>query len=214
MHERSVNVFIADCQPVFVDGLVWRLGKCPGYKVVGTACSLDDARRKLSDCSFDLVLADTHLPEPKDGLELMRLAQDMNPRCKVAALSISDNFSCIEQANKAGADAYLSKMSDFQEIADSLDTIVSGGKPPLKPELEAALWQKLCEDQNLAENRLSERERAILELISQGVSDKDIAEKLGITINAVRQNISRIMQKLGVKNRTRAVVVAIRNGVI
>jgi DNA-binding NarL/FixJ family response regulator len=209
-----VKTFIADPQPIFVDGLTYNLGKYPGFRVAGTAHSLADAKRKFTRRKADLLLTDIRLPRTNHGMELIRHSLAINPRCKVAVLSSMEDPGIIYHAHRAGAHAYLLKDNSFTETVRALETLMAGGEPAASPRVADTLYRWFNEDRNLMDNKLNERELEILRLVAQGESDVEIASKLQLTIRSVRHSNNRILRKFGVNNRTKAVTVAMRNNLI
>ena len=205
-HEPPIKIIIVDDHPVVLEGLSTGLSQFPTVQVVGTAASEKEGRMIVSAGGFDLLVTDLYLSATRDGLELMRFARELFPDIKVIVLSYSHQPDDVFDANQAGADAYLVKDSDLEEIAEALETVMDGGRPPLKPELEAALWRKL-RDVAPAElpHKLSEREWEILRLMTFGYTNEEIAQKLFISPRVVRRSNTAIYSKLAVRNRAEAI---------
>lgn len=209
--DMEIKVFLVDDHPVVLEGLHSGLGEYPGINIVGTARSPAEARGAITNGGFDLLLMDLNLPDVEDGLALIRFAIGTCPQSKVVVLTYSDSPDHVFEANQAGAHAYLVKDVDLDDIADALSVVMSGGRPSLKPELEAALWRKLREVP-AAEipYGLSQREWQILRLMTAGVTNEDIAEKIFLSHRVVRRCNTVIFQKLGIHNRGEAITLALR----
>jgi len=165
----------------------------------------------ISAGGFDLMVTDLMMPEVEDGLDLIKFCTSHLTDCKVVVLSYSNRPEDIFRANQAGANAYLIKDSDLDEIAEAFDIVWGGGRPPLKPELEAALWHKLQENSpDEFPQGLTEREWRILRFMTQGDTNEEIAHKLFVSPRVVRRSNTSIYTKMGVRNRSEAVSHAMR----
>ena len=210
MNNSAISIIIVDDHPVVLEGLSAGLAQYPHIHVVDTAPGLEQGKRLVDGGGFDLLVTDLYLSEVRSGLELMRYARKRMPGCKVMVLSYSHLADDVFDANQAGADAYLVKDSDLDEIAEAISVIQKGGRPPLKPELEANLWKRL---QETAPDKLplglSEREWEVLRLMSGGATNEEIAGKLFVSARVVRRANTAIYRKLSVRNRAEAIACAI-----
>ncbi len=208
-----IKIFIVDDHPVVLEGLTSGLDNFPEIEVTGTASDLEEARRSIRDGGFDILVTDLNLPDPADGLELIRFAASVDTDCKIVVLTYSDRPNDIFEANKAGASAYLIKDCNIEDIAGAFATVHAGGRPPLSPDLEAALWQKLRESPpDELPYGLSEREWKILRLMAGGATNEEIAGKLFISPRVVRRCNTSLYRKLDVRNRSEAIAKAASQG--
>jgi len=213
MGKSPIKIVIVDDHPVVLEGLSAGLSGYKHIQVVGTAVDLQGGRQLVDAGGFDQLVTDLYLSEIRDGLQLIRYACKKNPDCKIVVLTYSTQPEDIFDANRAGADAYLVKDTDLDEIARALTIVQEGGRPALKPELEAALWSKL-KSALPAElpYGLNEREWQVLSLITNGATNEEIAEKLFITPRVVRRTNTSIYRKLHVRNRSEAIARATKEG--
>lgn len=213
MQGNEIKIILVDDHPVVLEGLTSGLCQFPNIRVVGTAVDAGSARLRIMEGGFDLLVTDLNLPEAGDGLELIRFASERFPECKIVVLTYSTRPDDIFQANRAGAHAYLIKDCDLQEIAEAFAIVRDGGRPPLSPELEAALWQKLKDGGPDARPLgLSEREWEVLRLLVAGATNEEIALRLFLSPRVVRRSNTSIYGKLKVRNRSEAVALAVREG--
>ncbi|MCL4474033.1 MAG: response regulator transcription factor [Actinobacteria bacterium] len=211
MGDQPIKIIVIDDHPVVLEGLTSGLSQYPHVDIVGTAVNVEDARTLIMGGSFDLMVTDLNMPEVEDGLGLISFCNEHVSACKVIVLTYSNRPEDIFRANQAGAAAYLIKDSDLDEIAEAFNIVNDGGRPPLKPELEAALWQKL-KDRAPDElpHALTEREWSVLNLMTVGNTNEEIAQKLFISPRVVRRSNTSIYRKLGVRNRAEAIAQAVR----
>jgi len=163
-----------------------------------TVCGLaEDGVNALKICQTtqpDVVLMDIRMPN-MDGVAATRLIKKEYPHIRIMMLTTFDDKSNIQQALTAGAEGYLLKTDDLSDIANKLRVFVAGVGI-----LDAGVIKKLTENPNL--KQLTPREQEITQLVAQGLTNKDIATQLFLSEKTVRNNISVIMEKLNVSNRT------------
>jgi len=204
--KSSVRVLIVDDHPVVRAGLASLLRRQIGVKLAGSAHSGEEALEVLKRSSVDVILLDLRMPSI-NGIDLLNLlrAQDSYPRAII--LSSYELEEEIFQAVKAGARGYLSKNAPREEIVAAIEVVGAGGT--YFPE---RILQSIAERE--ARSGLSAREIEILEMVSRGLTNKEIAEVLGISHYTVRNHINHITAKLQVADRTEAATVALRQGII
>lgn len=209
---NKIRVLFVDDHPVVLEGLSSGLNQYPHIEIVGTARSVEEGMPLIDRGGFDLLAVDLFLTNGnRDGLDLLRYARGKEAGCRVIVLSFSRLTDDIFAANQAGADAYLVKDSDLDEIAEAIRTVHEGGRPPLSPDLEAALWTRLQKGKPASLPRgLSEREWEVLRLMVAGSTNEEIAERLFISPRVVRRANTSVYDKLGVRNRAEAVAMAMR----
>jgi two-component system NarL family response regulator len=204
--KQPVRVLIVDDHPVVRAGLATLLRKEPGLKVTGAAHSAEEALEILKRSIVDVMLLDLRMPSIS-GIDLLNLLKtEANPPL-VLILSSYEYEEEIYRAVKAGARGYLSKNASRAEIVGAIEAVVKGGK--YFPQHIATLIAEREE-----RSSLSAREIEILEMVSKGLTNKEIARVLQISQYTVRNHINHISAKLDVGDRTEAVSLALQQGII
>ena len=202
----AVRVLIVDDHPVVRAGLASLLRRQAGLKLTGAAHSGEEALELLKRAPVDVMLLDLRMPSI-NGIDLLNLLKTHENRPKAIILSSYEYEEEIYQAVKAGARGYLSKNAPREEIVAAIEEVTAGGT--YFPE---RIIQWIEERQ--ARSSLSAREIEILEMVSRGLTNKEIAQVLQISHYTVRNHINHITAKLQVADRTEAATVALRQGII
>jgi DNA-binding NarL/FixJ family response regulator len=202
----AVRVLIVDDHPVVRAGLASLLRRQAGLKLVGSAHSGEEAMSILARCAVDLMLLDLRMPSI-NGIDLLNMLKTRDNQPKTIILSSYEYEEEIYRAVKAGARGYLSKNAPREEIIAAIEEVVAGGTYFPEHMLE---W---IQDRK-ARSSLSGREIEILEMVSKGLTNKEIASALQISHYTVRNHINHITAKLQVSDRTEAATVAMRQGII
>jgi two-component system, NarL family, response regulator len=201
-----VRVLIVDDHPVVRAGLATLLRKEVGLKVTGSAHSGEEALEILKGSPVDVMLLDIRMPSIS-GIDLLNLLKNTENPPLVLILSSYEYEEEIYRAVKAGARGYLSKNASRAEIVGAIEAVIRGGK--YFPENIAALIAEREE-----RSSLSPREIEILEMVSKGLTNKEIARVLEISQYTVRNHINHISAKLDVGDRTEAATLALQQGII
>jgi len=213
--EENIRVILVDDHPVVLDGLALGLSKKPGLEIVGTATDFESGKSLVDASEFDLLVTDLYLSEERDGLELLKRARNAHPKSRFIVLTFSTLPADVLDANAAGADAYLIKDSELDEIAQALRMVASGGRPALPPGLEAVLWEKARGDaQSIGDGKLSQREIEVLRHMANGLKNQEIAATMFLSDRVIRRSNTAIFSKLGVRNRAEAVAKALRGKIV
>jgi two-component system NarL family response regulator len=205
-NKAAVRVLIVDDHPVVRAGLASLLRRQAGLKLAGAAHSAEEAMEILKRSSVDVMLLDLRMPSV-NGIDLLNLLKAHENRPKAILLSSYEYEEEIFQAVKAGARGYLSKNASREEIVAAIEAVVAGST--YFPEW-VIQWIEEREDRS----SLSAREVEILEMVSKGLTNKEIAGVLQISHYTVRNHINHISAKLQVTDRTEAATVALRQGII
>lgn len=212
---ENIRLIMVDDHPVVLEGLSVALSHHPHITVMGTAVNTAAGKTLVEKGGYDILVTDLYLNEKRDGLVLLRHADDCQPDCKKVVLTYSTIPDDVFDANEAGADAYLIKDSELDELVDAFMTVWQGGRPPLPPGLEVALWQKVRGGKAAAGNgSLSARELEVLRLMTEGCTNQEIAGRLFLSDRVIRRSNTAIFRKLQVRNRSEAVAKALREKLV
>lgn len=196
---NPVRVLVVDDQELVREGIASLLGIQPGIEVVGTAA--DGAAAVEASASADVVLMDVRMPG-MDGVTATAEVLARNPSCKVVMLTTFDDDEYVVQAMRAGAAGYLLKNLPAAELAAAVRLARSGVAP-----FDSAVTRRLAAalpDPGV----LTPRETEVLRLIAGGATNKEIAARLYLSEGTVKNHISRILQRLGLRDRTQAALYA------
>lgn len=203
-----LRVVIADDHPLFLEGVATALGRAPGIAIVGTAGDANGAVRLTRELRPDLVLLD--LTMPGDGLRATREIVANCPDTRVLILTVLESEDKLVAALQAGASGYALKGMRGRELA-SVMRRVHGGEAYVTPSLAGQLLRDMVkpkEPDPLAE--LTDRERAILDLVATGKSNAEVGDRLGLAEKTVKHYMTSILAKLQVRSRVEAALLAQR----
>jgi len=204
-----IRVVVVDDHPVVREGLARYLGRDPAFGVeasVGTGAALLET---LSP-QVDVVLLDMHLPDMA-GPDAVRAVRKRRPSVRVLALSSFADPGLVEGAFRAGVAGYLLKDVDPEALRAALEAVAAGHEV-IPPEIRAIREQ--VEPRLRTSSPLSPREREVLELMGEGLANRDIGRRLYISEKTVKTHVSHILAKLAVSDRTGAVLEGIRRHLI
>ena len=210
-----IKVIIVDDQALARDGLELIVGASPEIEVIGTADNGANALAKLDDLSPDVVLMDLKMPV-MNGVQATRRINEQFPTIKILVLTTFDADEWVVDAIRAGASGYLLKDSPREEIVRAIQDVAEG-KTIVSPRITDTLYRMVKDgtptDSTIAES-LNEREREILNLLANGLTNADIAERIHLAEGTVRNYVSAIFAKLDVSDRTQAAAIAWRHGLV
>jgi len=211
---RAARVLIADDQTLFRAGLARLLNEDSRLEVVGQALEGLDAVAQAAKLKPDVVLMDLKMPGV-DGIEATRQITEADPNVKVLILTTFETDSNVIQALKAGASGYVLKDSSADAIASSVVAVMSGERV-----MASAVANRVLEMLTGATtpkefyDGLTNREIEILKLLANGMANKQIAYRLKISEKTVRNHVSNMYEKLGIYDRSQAVLYAVRKGLV
>lgn len=217
---KASRILLVDDHDLFRAGLKELVGSQPDFEVIGEARDGLEALKLARDLIPDLIVMDIQMPIC-DGLEATRLICTQLPGSKILMLTVREDDENLFAAIKAGAVGYLLKNTDKKNFFKGLRNVLAGDvalPPPLATRMLeefARLLNKPAKDAD-ADNipDITPREYHVLEYASTGATDKEIAEKLSISINTVKSHIRSILEKLQVTNRREAARLAEQYGIL
>lgn len=208
-----IKVLLVDDHALFRSGVASLLGRQVDFKVVGEAHDGPEALKKAKELTPDIILMDVNMPGG-GGLEATRRIKEDLPDVKIVMLTVSDEDNDLFEAIKAGAHGYVLKNVRPEMLLTMLRG-VSSGEAPIS---QACATRLLGEFAQLARRleearpleRLTLREQEVLNLLSKGATNKEIASSLGISENTVKNHMKNILEKLHLENRVQAATYALR----
>lgn len=203
----TVRVVVADDHPLYREGLATALGTLPGVDVVGEAADGEQAVQLAGQLVPDVVVMDLHMPV-LNGVEATRALTRQQPGIAVLVLTMLDGDDSVFAALRAGARGYLLKGADRAEIARAVDTVAHGGVvfSATIAERVLAFFAGHRPGTGLAPfPELTDREREVLDLVAQGLTNAEIARRLVVSDKTVRNHVSNVFAKLHVAGRAEAV---------
>lgn len=213
------RVLIADDQPLVRAGLTTLLGAEPDLEVVGAAADGDEAVRLARELMPDVVCLDVRMPG-RDGISVARELAGADPAVPVLVLTTFDLDDYVFGALEAGAAGFLLKDAEPEAIVHAVRQ-VAAGRGTLDQTLTHRVLREFAERRRLqpvslqrGADLLTGRERDILLLLAQGMSNEEIAAHLVVEVSTVKSHLARMMPKLGVRSRLQAVVWAYQNRVV
>jgi two-component system, NarL family, response regulator LiaR len=207
-----IRVMIADDHAIVRKGIRALLSESEGFDVVAEVGDGQEAVKRAEEMRPDVILMDLLMPV-MDGIEATRQITNRNPRARILVLTSFAADNKVFPAIKAGATGYLLKDSSPDELLRAIRQ-VNRGEPSLHPAIARKLLQEVAHPAELepAPEALTAREMAVLQLIAQGLSNQEIADRISVSEPTVRSHVSRILGKLHLASRTQAALYAVHEG--
>lgn len=213
-----IRILLVDDQPLFRRAIATLIGEQPDMVVVGEAENGLDAVEQTHVLTPDLVVMDVEMPV-MNGVEAVRLIKDQRPRTKVIMLTVSDSEDFLFEALRNGADGYLLKDLRPDQLYDMLRSVMRD-ETPLSPVIAGRLLAEFRDRPSVrsapapepAGPALTRREMEILQLVSEGLSNKEIGTSLSITEGTVKNHVHNSLEKLQMENRVQAAAYVVRQG--
>ncbi len=213
MNNDPIRIFIADDNSLLREGLVSMLGKQEDFVMVGTAPSGREAIEKIKDLLPEVALIDIGMFD-MDGLDVTRILHDDIPGVKVIILGLVDLTDEIMACIEAGANGYVLKESSFEHLVETI-LLVHQNKAFCSPRMAASMFSRIAELTGEAKGKLppesvklTARELDVINLIADGLPNKEIAKRLFIETQTVKNHIHNILDKLQLHNRFETVLYA------
>ena len=210
---EPVRVLVVDDQELFRRGLTMLLAVEDGIEVVGEAGDGVEGTALAESAAPDVVLLDVRMPK-RSGIEACLAIKEAVPSAKIIMLTVSDEEADLYEAVKSGASGYLLKDSSIEEVAQAV-RVVADGQSLISPSMAIKLideFKQMSKPEKAAGPglRLTERELDVLRLVAQGHSNKEIAARLYISENTVKNHVRNILEKLQLHSRMEAVMYAVK----
>jgi DNA-binding NarL/FixJ family response regulator len=210
------QMIVADDHEIFRQGLKSLIAKDPELKIVGEASDGEDLLNLLNEVKCDLLVTDLSMPK-MDGMSAIKEIRRKYPQIKIVVLTMLKDHEHFKHAMASGACGYLLKEDAYEQFTTACKRIVKG-KQYVSPSVASLLTERylrsLDETEDPAVAILTKREQQILQLVAKGLANKNIAEKLHISIRTVETHRSNLSNKLGIKNTASLVKYAISKGLI
>jgi len=208
----NIRLVVVDDHALFRAGLINLLSEMPNFEVVGDAGDGASSLEEIAKVKPDVVLLDVNMPD-MSGVEVVKKLREYTD-VKILMLTISRNDKDLLGAISAGADGYLLKNAEPQELEKAIQLVYQGFSV-LSPQVTKQLLQSVNLDmKDQPESELSSREMEVLDCLSRGHTTVQIAEELFISENTVKTHVRHILEKLDASNRAEAVSKAIQFGLI
>ncbi|MCJ7656019.1 MAG: response regulator transcription factor [Dehalococcoidia bacterium] len=212
---KKIKILIADDHAFVREGTRRILEQEPDLEVVAEAGDGEEAVRLASDLKPDVAIIDVAMPK-LDGIEATRQIKALCPAVAVLVLSAYDDDQFVFGLLEAGAAGYLLKSVRGREIVDAIRA-VDAGESVLHPSVARKVLNRFASVSSKAQRKkplelLTDREMEVLKLVTRGLSNKDIADGLSLSIRTVQGHLANIFNKLRVSSRTEAVVHALKEG--
>ena len=209
---RRIRVYLADDHPLFLEGIVRAVRERPDLELVGSATNGQEAVAGLRRLTPDVAVLDVRMGG-LSGNEILAAALREGVQTRVLFLSAYLEDDLVYGALAAGAAGYLSKEMDRDAILDAV-VAAARGEVVLAPEVQTGVAREIQRREVLDRPRLTARELEILALAAQGSSTPEIAGRLHLSAATVKTHLQNVYEKLGVTDRTSAVAVALRRGLL
>lgn len=213
----TIKILLVEDQTIVRNGLKMIIEQDEKYVIVGEASNGLEALEIVGKKQVDLVLMDIRMPE-MNGIEATKKIKDQYPHMKIIILTTFDDDEYAYETLKDGANGFLLKSSEPAKLLSSIQSVMEGGLV-LQEDVAAKLMPKLLK-QTVSSNGptqnipLTERELEIVKLIGEGKTNKEIANRLFLSVGTVKNHITHILQELDLRDRTQLAIYALKKGIV
>lgn len=209
---EPIRILIADDHPLFREGVAQSLSGVPDFTVVGQAGSGEEAFLLVSDLLPDLLLLDVTMPGDGGIVTAGKVAAAW-PVVRIMMLTVAEDQDTLMAALKAGARGYVLKGVTARDLANAV-RVVAGGDIYISPALAGGILFELTANKQAHDplTSLTDREREILQLVAEGLTNREIGERLHLAEKTVKHYMTNVLQKLQVRSRVEAALLAQKHG--
>ena len=214
------TIVVADDHALFREGLLSLIEKWQDFEVVGEARDGLEAIQKAHDLLPDIILMDIHMPHLTGIDATLRIKREL-PSVKVVMLTISEDETDLFQAIKAGASGYVLKEMPSSQLHTMLQGVLEGQAPisgrmaaKMLEEFNRPSHEQLSQSVAASVDKLTERERQVLDLLAQGLTNQEIGLQLHLSENTIKKYLHNVMEKLHLNNRVEAAMYAVKQGLV
>lgn len=209
-----IRILLAEDQVMVRQGLKAMIETDEEMKVTGEAANGREAIKLCEKQIFDVAILDIRMPEI-DGIEAAKVMRSRFPNMKIMMLTTFDDEQYVMDSLKLGVSGYMLKNGDAEYLVRSIKSALKGGlsiEDQVAAKVVPALLQN--EQEQSIDPTLTPRERSILKCIGEGLNNKEVAERLGLSVGTVKNQTSQLLDKLDLRDRTQLAIYAIRNRLV
>ena len=207
-----IRVFIADDQLLVRQGIRTLLELDPAIEIAGEAGDGDEAMERVPEAHPDVLLLDIRMPK-RSGIDVLRQLSALNMLPPTLILTTFDDSTIVLEGIRAGARGFLLKDVSYDQLMSAIRAVASG-ETVFQPAVTERLLRRVEVHALAPPERLTDRELEVVRLMSGGYSNKEIAHALGTAEGTIKNHVSSILAKFGVRDRTRAVLKALESGLL
>ena len=207
-----VRVLVVDDHEMLATSLAHVLEEEPDITVLGVAGTLAEARRLMVSGSPDVVLLDHRLPDGQ-GVDAIPALRALRPEARIVVITASTADHVLVAAIEAGASGFVSKTRGIDEVTAAVRAAATN-EAVISPEMLVRLLPRLHRVPTPSPRELTEREREVLRLLAEGLTNAVIAERLFVSVHTVRNHVANLSAKLGAHSKLEALSIAVREGLI
>jgi DNA-binding NarL/FixJ family response regulator len=212
--KHPTTVVIADDHPMVREGLRSILASAD-VQVIGEAASGTEAIQRVQEDKPDVILMDVRMPD-MDGLAATEIIHKERPETAILILTSYETTDYLKRAVLCGAAGYVLKGIERSTLIDAIRVIKNGDSLIDRSLLQALLTDVTLDapSRRLSTEGLTERERTVLQMLARGLSNKEIAQEMRYSVGTIKNHVQRVIDKLGVSDRTQAAILAVKAGLV